>query len=258
MIGYRFGRLVILDMVSDGRRGTHFLCRCDCGNEKVVSRNNLTTGNTTSCGCKIKERRTEDLDGRRFGRLVVVGFDHTGSYGESYWSCICDCGNSHIVSRRHLLNGHSTSCGCWNKESHTTHGMKHTSLYTIWVDMKQRCRNPKHVYYDRYGGNDIDICAEWEQFEGFRDWAFDSGYRPGLTIDRINNDLGYYPENCRWSDWYTQANNRRNNRHITYNGVTHTIAEWARILGVPDQLLRGRINRNDMQNFDEYFENLED
>lgn len=122
------------------------------GGQTIVSKNNLKSGNTSSCGCKRYERRSEDLTGKRFGRLCVVDFDHMGGGGRSYWRCICDCGNETLVSRTHLLVGHVTSCGCWNKESHTTHGMSDTSLHHIWTSMKQRCDNTRSGAYAQYGG----------------------------------------------------------------------------------------------------------
>lgn len=119
--------------------------------------------------------------------------------------------------------------------------------------MKQRCTNERSDTYHSYGGRGIHVCDEWLDFENFRDWAFDSGYEPGLTIDRINNNDGYYPGNCRWADRRTQANNRRTNRFVTYGGDTHTIAEWARLFEISYQKLLGRVNRGDMRDFEEYF-----
>ena len=120
--------------------------------------------------------------------------------------------------------------------------------------MKQRCGNTHFKQYHRYGGRGVFLCDEWQEFENFRDWAFDSGYEPGLSIDRINNDDGYYPENCRWADRITQQNNRYNNRFITYADITHTLAEWSRLLNIDYDKLRRRVNRNDMRDFEEYFD----
>lgn len=253
MIGKRFGRLTVIEVDHEGRNGPYWLCKCDCGNVKVVSNNNLKTGNSTSCGCKQRERRNEDLTGKRFGRLVVIGFDHMGRWGDQHWLCKCDCGNTHIVKRTHLLNGHVKSCGCWNVDSHVTHGESDTPLHHTWVSMRQRCNNERQDAFYNYGGRGIRVCEEWESFENFRDWAFENGYEHGLTIDRIDNDLGYYPENCRWVDRVTQANNRRSNRYVTYNGITHTIAEWSRIFGIKYSKLLNNINKNDMSDFEEYY-----
>lgn len=253
MIGLRFGRLTVLERDHVGRSGSYFLCQCDCGNKTIVSGVNLKSGNTTSCGCKVRERKTDDMTGLRFGRLQVLGFSHMGPYGKSYWLCECDCGNETIVSRTHLLDGHVTSCGCWNRDSATIHGMSHEPLYHTWVSMRQRCQNERQKAYVRYGARHIFVCDEWQSFKNFQEWAMSNGYEHGLTIDRINNDDGYYPENCRWVDRITQANNTSTNRFITYNGDTHTIAEWARLFEIDYDLLRRRINRNDMRDFEEYF-----
>ena len=252
IVGRRFGRLTVLKVDRPARNGPYYLCKCDCGNVKTVLRNNLVTGNSTSCGCKRLEIRSDDILGKRFGRLLVIEFDHMGRYGNSYWRCQCDCGIDTIVSRKHLLDGHVTSCGCRNVDSHTTHGMSYTDLYHVWVGMKQRCENALHNSYGRYGGRGIFICRDWSIFENFRDWALNNGYEPGLTIDRINNDDGYYPENCRWADLVTQQNNRSTNRHVTYDGITHTAAEWARLLGVKYATLLTRLNRGDMRDFENY------
>lgn len=250
MIGRRFGKLTVLEMDHPGRNGPYYLCECDCGRTIIACKNNLKTGNTTSCGCK---RRKDDLIGKRFGRLLVIDFDHMSPNGKSYWLCECDCGNKTLVNRTHLLDGHVASCGCWNVDSHTTHGMAYTSLHNVWTGMKQRCTNEKHNAYHRYGGRGIYVCDDWKTFENFRDWALTNGYDPTLTIDRKDNSRGYYPENCRWVDNVTQQNNREGCRYITYNDITHTAAEWARIFGVKYPTFLSRLNRNDMQDFENYF-----
>lgn len=191
--------------------------------------------------------------GKRFGRLTVLELDHVSGHGNSYWRCECDCGTIKPVARFHLLNGHATSCGCYKKERATIHGSYYSPIYNNWNSMKERCMNPKHVEYDRYGGRGINVCDEWLDVRNFNGWAMKNGYAPGLTLDRIDTDQGYYPENCRWVDWHTQQNNRSNNRHITYNGVTHTVAEWARILDVKYATLLQRINKGNMRDFEIYF-----
>ena len=119
--------------------------------------------------------------------------------------------------------------------------------------MHQRCNDANHTSYHRYGGRGIKVCDEWGKFESFRDWALNSGYELGLTLDREHNDSGYYPDNCRWVTQQTQTNNRSTNHFITYNGDTHTIAEWARLFQVNYSTLQGRIKRGNMQDFEKYF-----
>ena len=119
--------------------------------------------------------------------------------------------------------------------------------------MLDRCYNEKTNRYEYYGGKGITVCDEWCNFENFRDWALANGYDDDLTIDRINSDNTYCPDNCRWVDYITQANNRSSCRHITYAGETHTIGEWSRKFGTDYSLFAQRIRRGNMSDFEEYF-----
>lgn len=258
LIGQKFGRLSVVDGAGVDKWGqTQWVCECDCGNYVIVRSYGLTSGHTTSCGCKKHERFADDITGKRFSRLTVLDFDHMGSHGRAYWLCRCDCGNEIIVRRDGLLSGHTSSCGCYAKmaaiDAVTTHGLSKDPIYTIWKAMRSRCRNNPGKQNHRYGGRGIKVCPEWEDFDNFYYWAINTGYAPGLSIDRIDNDGNYCPENCRWADGITQANNRSTCRYITYNGVTHTVAEWARLFGVHRETLQHRINRNDMRDFEEYY-----
>lgn len=201
----------------------------------------------------------KDLTGRIFGRLTVLGFDHQDDDYKSYWLCKCGCPDHTllIVQGYCLTSGHTSSCGCLQRElarnRRTTHGMFGTPLYATWGRMIQRCTNPSHPDYERYGHRGITVCDEWRNFETFRDWALSSGYDPNLSIDRRNNDEGYNPDNCRWADDVTQANNRSTNRIITYHGETHNLTQWSKKLGVNTQTLSDRIGRGNMRDFEEYF-----
>jgi hypothetical protein len=110
--------------------------------------------------------------------------------------------------------------------------------------MKQRCNNPNAKCYERYGGRGIKICNEWYTFEPFYKWALTTGYKEGLSIDRIDNNGNYEPNNCRWIDAKAQANNRRSSRFVTHNGETHTIAEWSNITGIKSSTLFERLKHN--------------
>lgn len=127
-----------------------------------------------------------------------------------------------------------------------THGQRHTRLYRIWQNMKTRCYNPKHGAYSNYGGRGISVCDEWKtSFLSFYEWAIKNGYTEykHCTLDRYDNDNNYSPSNCRWVTPLEQANNRRTNRYITYNGKTHTVTEWAKILGYKKSTLELRLLR---------------
>lgn len=202
-------------------------------------------------------RIDHSIIGKRFGQLTVLEFCYLDARRQSHWLCECDCGNKTVVQRANLTSGGTLSCGCHRRENvirrSTTHGESNTPLYYVWHSMHQRCNNTNHKFYPRYGGRGIKVCDEWGDFEPFRDWALDSGYESGLTLDRECNDSGYYPENCRWVPQQTQVNNRSITRFVTYNGDTRTIAEWARLLHVSYNTLLTRINRNDMRDFEKYF-----
>ena len=158
-----------------------------------------------------------DMTGRLIGRLLVIEECGRDSRGEALWRCRCECGNEVIVLGSNLRSEHTTSCGCYQRERasevRTTHGMCKTRLYSVWMDMlvrggvhKGASEKDKHNYQDR----GITVCDEWLVFENFRDWALSHGYKEGLQIDRVDNDKGYCPENCRWVTPKENANNRRN------------------------------------------------
>lgn len=183
-----------------------------------------------------------NLIGQKFGRLTVTKY-----VGKRKWECRCDCGKNTTVRGDHLREGHTMSCGCYlnNRilETKTTHGMAKSRLYRIWRNIKTRCENKSAKGYERYGGKGITVCPEWrESFEAFRDWAQANGYRDDLTIDRIDNSGDYCPENCRWKTIKEQQNNRSNNKVITHNGETLSVAEWSRKTGISEGTIRSRIN----------------
>ena len=184
--------------------------------------------------------KAPDLTGNRYGRFTVVSRAANNKKGNAMWNCICDCGNTRTVLAYHLKSGHSKSCGCITK----THGMFGTRLYKIWDGIKYRCHNSTSDNYNNYGARGITVCEEWRtNFQSFYDWAMSHGYSEDLTIDRIDVNGNYEPDNCRWANEITQHNNTRTNRFITYNGETHTIAEWSRIQNINYYTLVARINR---------------
>ena len=160
----------------------------------------------------------KDLTGQRFGRLVVIGREGSTTKGLATWRCLCDCGKETVTKGSCLRLGEAKSCGCWRGEvgrKHlTTHGRSRTRLWSVWCSMKDRCYNPRNKSYNRYGGRGITVCVEWRSdFQAFYEWAIVNGYdenatKGQCTIDRIDNDKGYSPDNCRWVDMKTQRHNR--------------------------------------------------
>ena len=190
-----------------------------------------------------------DLTGQRFGRLTVIRkADQRGPDGGAVWECLCDCGNTCFVWKQKLTRkGHSAkrSCGCLQKERHKTyiHGDCLSLLYHKWADMKDRCLNPNAVHYSYYGGRGISICEEWKEYTTFRDWALSNGYQEGLSLDRIDANGNYEPNNCRWVTLDEQKRNKRNNIIIEMDGQRKTLAEWVRVYDLPYSIVWSRLKR---------------
>jgi len=200
--------------------------------------------------------------GEKFGRLTVIKLDHIQEYispndvisNKEYYLCKCDCGNECIILKKSLKLGYTKSCGCFRKEiakkeaEKIKHGLIKTRLYNIFSCIKTRCYNKKHNYFNNYGGRGITICDEWlnkkNGFITFYNWAMDNGYQENLTIDRIDNNGNYNPDNCRWIIHKEQCRNQSSNVNITYNGETHCIAEWAEILNIKSSFIYNRIHKN--------------
>lgn len=196
-------------------------------------------------------KKAQDLSGQRFGNLVVLEFDHKSIKSRKrFWKCQCDCGQQCIVYQNHLKSGHTKSCGCSHHRTdiNVIHGccrrvVPKERIYGIWSGIKNRCLNKNNQAYNKYGGRGITICEEWLDFSNFKEWAFNHGYSDNLSIDRIDVNGNYCPENCRWANEVTQANNRRNSVYLTVGNETHTIAEWTKIYNLPKGLISSRIHK---------------
>ena len=190
-----------------------------------------------------------DITGKRFGRLVVKCKSHKDKRGEWHWLCVCDCGNEKTVSGNKLRSGNTKSCGCLQTEFRSsgirkTHGMTESRLYVSWCNMKSRCNNERNIMFKSYGGRGISVCREWESsFDIFMKWAISNGYKDGLTLDRIDVNGNYQPNNCRWIPSSEQTLNTRRNHLITAFGETKTIKEWADSSGIKYDTIERRINQ---------------
>lgn len=189
-----------------------------------------------------------DLTGQRFGRFTVVRPVEKRN-GLTMWLCRCDCGKEKEIRTTHLRNGRSKSCCCYAEETLRNRSdfypkeLRVKRLYRIWHNMTERCNNKNNAGFKNYGGRGITVCSEWNNYETFARWALNNGYKDNLTIDRIDNDSGYSPNNCRWATMEDQVRNRRNNRYETINGTTKTVAEWAREYRVNAKTVTERLDR---------------
>lgn len=185
----------------------------------------------------------ENPVGVKHNRLTCISRLHNYSKSRTHLLCICDCGNLTIVELSRFKNGHTKSCGCSRKGINATHGGRYTRLYEIWCGMKKRCYNKRCKAYSRYGKRGISICDDWlDSFSNFELWSKDNGYDENLTLDRIDNDGDYEPNNCRWVNRYIQANNRSTNKIVYYNGSSDTLANWCRKLGLNYSRTSYRLN----------------
>jgi hypothetical protein len=179
--------------------------------------------------------KASNIIGKQFTRLTVIK-----KLEGSYYLCRCDCGKEKKVRRDKLTTENTRSCGCLYRDVMEKHGLRQTRLYNIWCCMRGRCNNPNHRDYPNYGGRGITVCGEWKHFLKFYDWAEANGYDDSLSLDRINNNAGYSPENCRWETDKVQNNNRRNNILCDILGEKLTLPEIANRYNLNYQTVKGR------------------
>jgi hypothetical protein len=191
----------------------------------------------------------EDLLGLRFGRLVVIERAGSSAQGQARWMCLCACDTSVIVNAVRLKCGKTQSCGCLRREISMARALVHgegglvsrSTEYVAWLSMKARCTNPHNREYAYYGGRGIAVCKRW--LRSYKNFLSDMGRRPSRhhSLDRRNNEKGYYPKNCRWATKYEQNRNTRRNRFLTYKGQTKTAIEWSEVLVLPHKLILRRL-----------------
>lgn len=244
----RFGKLIALNPIPERRQGQIvWECRCDCGNTSLVYSCNLRTGKTKSCGC-LRHDKASNLTNQKFGRLLALKPTKERRSTSIVWECLCDCGRRHNATATSLKVGNVKSCGCLirdiKREERTTHGMSRNpefkGEYGAWQNMIQRTTNPNHPLYGDYGARGISTCERWKKFENF---FADMGKRPSdkHSLDRINVNGNYRPENCRWATLEEQSFNKRSTIKLTAFGETKTLREWARIAGLKWATLYNRL-----------------
>jgi hypothetical protein len=261
MIGRRYGALtVIKESEPCATRKNEYIsrweCLCDCGNTITKKINCLSTSKYSSCGCLLE---SQNIIGNRYGKLTVIKRYNTerdkSGHMRSQYICKCDCGVLVIKSRHELTGRQNVTCGGKYSEQAIENAIDQTynnflienknALSHIWVDMRQRCNNPNAPHYDCYGGRGIKVCETWNKPNNkdmFLRWAFESGYKKGLSIDRINVDGDYESSNCRWVDHKTQQRNKQNTRYVVYRGEAISISELSEEFNIPYGTLLGRIN----------------
>ena len=187
--------------------------------------------------------------GDKYNKLTAIRFDHKDKWGQQYWLFKCDCGNKKVIKASNVKGNYVKSCGCLRKENiirygkkSKTHGMTHTREYKSWQAMKDRCYNKNYPHYKDYGGRGIKVCNHWRN--SFENFYKDMSKRPKNTsLDRIDNNKGYYKKNCHWATTKEQANNRRNNRLLTFNNKTMTIAQWTSKTNLKYAILYTRLKK---------------
>ena len=198
----------------------------------------------------MKRINPNDIVGKKFNKLLVLELDHIKPHPNPtkgvfyYYKCQCECGNTTVTRRERIIGGETKSCGCISKRA-TTHGLSNTRLFRIWRGIKTRCNNSNSPEYNRYGARGIKVCQEWlDDFMNFYNWAMSNNYSDDLTIDRIDVNGDYCPDNCRWATPSEQANNKRNNRIVEYKGQKYTLKQLSVKYNINWHTLLGRLEAN--------------
>lgn len=190
----------------------------------------------------------KDLAGKRFGRLIAIEPIHGDRKHPLKWKCKCDCGRIVEIGSQALREVVTRSCGCYSHDvkamSKFKHGMSGTRIYHVWEGIIDRCNNENSPSYKNYGGRGIKVCDEWREPTEFINWGFLNGYSDNLTIDRIDVNGNYCPENCRWITNKEQQRNKRNNIYIEYNGERMVLQDWSEKIGIKPQIIKARLDRN--------------
>lgn len=200
-----------------------------------------------------EDYRDKKWIGQKFNRLTVIAYEIVPcrKYSKTKWIVRCECGTLKSVDPAKVISGNTMSCGClksentidFNKRTKVKHGGRQDRLYTIWQNMKQRCCGKTCKDYPQWGGRGICVCDEWkDDYAAFREWALSNGYAQGLSLDRIDVDGNYSPQNCRWADWSTQSRNKTNSHNYMINGEKKNLVDLADEYGIKYGTLYQRVH----------------
>lgn len=253
-IGERFGKLTVLSDYGKVGKERHVNVRCDCGFEGHKRLSHLRAGDTTQCrSCSVNR----NVIGQRFGRLVVLSELRTGTGSHNRLTCECDCGKVRDYSKTLVTDGNTRSCGCYRNEvsrrrliaQTTTHGMYGSDEHTILTGMITRCENKKDYAYLNYGARGIYVCERWRH--SLENFVADMGLRPSKkhSIDRIDNNGPYSPENCRWATMKEQCRNKRTNRWVNCEGEKLCLVDAAKKYGVSTMTIYRRIHSGQLSDW---------
>lgn len=248
--GQKFGKLTVLKRegyTNGKRKSILWLCKCDCGNEVKRTASHLKKSNNSSTCGKCNLIKDSDYIGKKFGYWTIL-YATKGNGRKKTYICECKCGSKKAVALDTLKLGTSKSCGCFHKEQlskkMTTHGQTGKRIMSIYYNIKSRCYNEKNNRFKDYGDRGIKMCDEWKNNSSlFVKWSMENGYADNMSIDRIDNDGDYCPNNCRWVLLKEQAQNKRNSILFTFYGVTKNLKEWCECIGESYQKMYGRYFR---------------
>lgn len=261
ILNKEYGNWVVISY-SHKKNDTHYwILKCDCGTTRIMSKHTLNRGKLKRCDCETFSSN-KNIIGNVYGKLTVLSRCLNNPKKGYDFNCICACGNTAVVFVYNLLNGVTTSCGCYRKEllsaSVTTHGnarlFKKTSEYNCWIAMRQRCRDLNFEGYKYYGARGIKVCERWNSFEFF---LSDMGLKPTPkhSIERDNVDGDYELSNCRWATTTEQSRNKRNNVIINYKGIEYTQRDLCKILNITDPSFNTMRNKKGIEATILYYEN---
>lgn len=243
LTGQKIGKLTVLELsdIKDGKTNRKWKCQCECGNFIYYTARVLNeakkTGRNINCGCSTKR----EYIGQQFGDYIVTSFNQSKNYKRfKLYNCNClYCNDSVILSTNQLMKGKQCPI-CRSKKYKIIKKIRH-----VLSSMKKRCYNEKDKSFVNYGARGIRVCEEWlGNSDKFVEWALKNGYEEGLSIDRIDNNDNYCPENCRWVDRKTQANNTRVNHFITFENQTLTLKQWSEKINISYSCLLSRLKHN--------------